>query len=316
MRNALILLALTTFIISCAPVSTLVYAPTNEAISLPSETFALTTPPINTPSLVATSIEAFEPTTTTFLPSVANSGDNTFRLPPLEASWQIQYNGEIDTSLDVDVFNLDLFDTHPSTIQALHKRDVFVMCYFSAGSYEEWRVDSDQFPAEVLGKDLEGWPGEKWIDIRRVDTLAPVMEARLNLAVAKDCDGVDPDNVNGYTNDTGFPLTYEDQIRYNVFLAEAAHLRGLSIGLKNDIEQVPDLIPYFDWLLNEECFFYQECGLLLPFVEAGKPAFVIEYELEPSEFCPQAISMNLNALRKNWELDAYRVDCRKWSDSP
>ncbi|MFO3797655.1 MAG: endo alpha-1,4 polygalactosaminidase [Anaerolineales bacterium] len=230
--------------------------------------------------------------------------------------WQIQYTGEISTDLELDVFNLDLFDTPSETIAKLHERGVFVMCYFSAGSYEDWRPDAQLFPSEVLGNDMAEWPGEKWLDIRRIDLLAPIMQARLDLAVSKGCDGVDPDNVNGYTNDTGFPLTAEDQKRYNLFLAEAAHQRGLLVGLKNDLEQIPDLLAYFDWIINEECFSYGECELLLPFVQAGKPVFVIEYELEPSDFCPQALQMNFNALRKNWELDAYRVDCREWSAHP
>lgn len=209
------------------------------------------------------------------------------------------------------MFNLDLFDTPSETIAKLHERGVFVMCYFSAGSFENWRPDAPLFPNEVLGKDMAGWPGERWLDIRRLELLAPIMQARLDLAVNKGCDGVDPDNVNAFANDTGFPLTAEDQKRYNVFLAEAAHQRGLLVGLKNDLEQVPDLVSYFDWIINEECFSYGECELLLPFIWEGKPIFVIEYELEPSAFCPQALRMNFNALHKRWELDAYRVDCRE-----
>ncbi len=230
----------------------------------------------------------------------------------IRAHKQIQYTGEIDINLNVNVFNLDLFDTSPEIIEALNRRGVFVMCYFSAGSYEDWRPDSSQFPAEVLGNDMAGWPGEKWLDIRRLDLLAPIMEARLDLAVQKGCDGVDPDNVDGYTNDTGFPLNYEDQITYNVFLAQAAKARGLAIGLKNDIQQIPDLLPYFDWLLNEECFTYRECNQLLPFIHAGKPVFVIEYDLPPRRFCWRANRMGFNALHKNRELDAYRTDCRRF----
>lgn len=232
-------------------------------------------------------------------------------------SWQIQYTGEIDINLDVDVFNLDLFDTPPAMIQELHKHGLFVVYYFSAGSYEEdWRPDASQFPSDVLGKDMEGWPGEKWLDIRRLDLLAPIMEARLDLAVKKGCDGVDPDNVNGYENDTGFPLTAEDQLAYNRFLSTAAHECGLAIGLKNDLGQIIDLVPYFDWIIDEECFSYQECHMLLPFKQAGKPVFVIEYELAPEEFCPQANQMGFNALIKDRELDAYRIDCHQFSVEP
>ncbi len=136
---------------------------------------------------------------------------------PLQARWQIQYTGVLQTNLDVEVFNLDLFETPTQTIAALHKRNIFVMCYLSAGSYEDWRPDAHAFPYEVLGNALEEWPGEQWLDIRRLDILQPIMEARLDLAVQKGCDGVDPDNVNGYTNPTGFPLSAEDQKRYNLF---------------------------------------------------------------------------------------------------
>jgi hypothetical protein len=229
---------------------------------------------------------------------------------PLKTTWQIQYSGEMDYSLDVGVYNLDLFDTDADVIAQLHGRGIFVMCYFSAGSFEDWRSDAKQFPAEILGKEMKGWQGEKWLDIRKKDLLAPVMFARLDLAAQKDCDGVDPDNVNGYTNDTGFPLLPNDQIAYNTWLADEAHTHGLSIGLKNDLDQIPDLLPFFDWVLNEECFSYGECQLLLPFIQAGKPVFVIEYDMKPEEFCPKANELNFNAMQKKWELDGFYFSCR------
>jgi hypothetical protein len=229
---------------------------------------------------------------------------------PIHADWQIQYTGNIDLTLDADVYNLDLFDTDSADIAQLHARGIFVMCYFSAGSFEDWRPDADQFPTQVFGKNMENWAGETWLDIRQINLLKPIMESRLDLAVEKDCDGVDPDNVNGYTNNTGFPLTGEDQIKFNIFLAKAAHQRGLKIGLKNDIEQIPELLPYFDWELNEECFSFNECEMLLPFVEAGKPVFVIEYETSADEFCPRADELNFNAIQKNWGLDAFYVSCK------
>jgi len=139
--------------------------------------------------------------------------------------------------------------------------------------------------------------------------LKPILNARLDLAVQKGCDGVDPDNVNGYENGTGFPLTPEDQIAYNKFLSMQVHARGLSIGLKNDLDQIPELVSFFDWVINEECFSFGECQLLQPFIDAGKPVFVIEYELSPDEFCNSAGEMGFSALYKNWELDAYRFSC-------
>lgn len=58
------------------------------------------------------------------------------------------------------------------------------------------------------------------------------MSARLDLAVQKHCDGVEPDNVDGYSNDTAFNLTAANQLVYNGWLAEAAHARSLSVSLK------------------------------------------------------------------------------------
>jgi hypothetical protein len=69
-----------------------------------------------------------------------------------------------------------------------------------------------------------------------MDLLESIMEARLDMCKAEGFDGIEPDNVDGFLNDTGFPLTYEDQLRYNIWLADKAHERGLSIGLKNDMD--------------------------------------------------------------------------------
>jgi hypothetical protein len=246
-----------------------------------------------------------------FAPLVEKSGvASTIWQPTPGTSWQWQLSGEIDTSFDVVMYDIDLFDTPQAVINTLHDDGRVVICYFSAGSYEEWRPDAEQFPAEVIGAPLDGWEGESWLDIRQLDLLAPIMSARLDLAVQKGCDGVEPDNVDGYANESGFPLTNDDQLTYNRWLAQAAHERGLSIGLKNDLDQIPQLVNDFDWALNEQCFEYDECETLLPFIEAGKAVFGVEYTGTPDDFCPRANALNLDWLYKNLELDEYRVACR------
>lgn len=227
----------------------------------------------------------------------------------MNTSWQWQLTGRLDTSVNVEMYDIDVFDNSASVVASLHAQGRKVVCYMSAGSWEDWRPDADQFPASVKGKS-NGWPGEKWLDIRRLDILGPIMEARMNLCAQKGFDGVEFDNVDGYDGNTGFPLTYQDQLAYNKWLAGAAHARGLSAGLKNDVDQVVDLLPFFDWALSEECFSYNECNALSPFVRAGKAVFVVEYDLSTSQFCPQANAMNFNAMRKHLDLDAYREPCR------
>jgi hypothetical protein len=227
--------------------------------------------------------------------------------------WQWQLSGTLDTSIEVEMYDIDLFDTLQPVIDGLHDDGRIVVCYFSAGSWEDWRPDKDDFPPEVLGNDLDGWEGERWLDVRRIDILGPIMEARLDLAELKGCDGVEPDNVDGYANDTGFPLNATDQLAYNLFLATEAHERGLSVGLKNDLDQIGDLLPHFDWALNEECFAFDECDLLDPFVAAGKAVFGVEYIGDPASFCPAANAKSFSWLMKNWDLDEWRIDCQ---DSP
>nr|MBN1229552.1 endo alpha-1,4 polygalactosaminidase [Anaerolineae bacterium] len=228
--------------------------------------------------------------------------NNEIWQPVPGTSWQWQLAGEVNTSWEVDMYDIDLFDTPASTIARLHADGRIVICYFSAGSHEDWRPDADSFPREVIGARLAGWPGERWLDIRQIDALAPLMEDRLDLAVAKGCDGVEPDNVDGYSNRSGFPLTAADQIVYNRWLAESAHARGLSIGLKNALDLASDLVDYFDWALNEQCFQYGECEALLPFIEAGKAVFGVEYEGDPAEYCPQAVMMGFSWLTKSADL--------------
>jgi hypothetical protein len=199
-------------------------------------------------------------------------------LPTVGNSWQWQINtGDVDTSFDVDVYDVDLFDVSAELVSSLHAQGRDVICHMSAGSWEEWRSDADAFPSEVLGDDYDGWEGERWLDIRNIDALAPIMGARLDLCAAKGFDAVEPDNIDGYTNDTGFPLTYGDQLRYNMWLAAEAPDRSLSIGLKNDSDQVDDLIEYFDWALTEDCIAEGWCDDFAVLQERLKVVFAAKY---------------------------------------
>jgi hypothetical protein len=157
----------------------------------------------------------------------------------------MQLTSTLDQSIDADFYVIDGFDNAAAAVASLHAKGRKVGCYISAGSYENWRPDASSFPAAVLGNS-NGWSGEKWLDIRRLDILGPIMEARLDMCRAKGFDAVDPDNVDGYTNRTGFSLTAADQLAYNRFLADAAHARGMAVGLKNDLDQIATLEPSFD----------------------------------------------------------------------
>ena len=235
--------------------------------------------------------------------------------PPLDSSFSWQLGEEVNTEFNVAIFDLDLYETEPSLISSLHSQGKKVFCYISVGSVEDWRPDVADFPSQIIGKDYEGWAGEKWLDIRQIELLAPIMRERLDLCAEKGFDGIEPDNMQLHWEDTGFEISYADQLAYNIWLAEEAHARGLSIGQKNNEDQTIDLLPYFDWGLTEDCFVGGWCAEMLPLIEAGKPVFAAEYtdEISYEEFiddiCPQAETLGFYAFLKNRDLDEYRAEC-------
>ena len=234
-----------------------------------------------------------------------------FNFPEIstQTTWYWQLQGELRTDIPAKLYDVDLFDTPKETIEKLKEEGKIVICYFSAGTYEEWRPDAGEFKEEELGNPLDKWPGERWLDIRS-ENVKRIMVKRLELAKEKGCDGVEPDNVDGYLNDTGFPLTYEEQLDYNRFLSIEAKKRGLLVGLKNDLEQVKELAVYFDFAVNEECHAYNECSLLKPFIEQGKPVFNAEYDEKYlndeeafKELCEKAKEEGIRTIVVPKELD-------------
>jgi hypothetical protein len=228
--------------------------------------------------------------------------------PKPGTTWHWQLTGKLNTSVNVAMYDIDLFDQSKATIAGLKAKGRIVICYFSAGSYEDWRPDAKDFPAAVKGSKLDGW-NELWLDIRAA-AVKTIMGKRLDLAKSKGCDGVEPDNVDGYTNKPGFPLTAADQLTYNKWLAAEAHKRGLSVGLKNDLDQVKALVSSFDWALNEECAQYNECSMLSPFISAGKAVFHVEYKpATTSSVCSKTKSLKFSSMIKNMNLDAWFDAC-------
>lgn len=239
-------------------------------------------------------------------------------------TWQWQLQGTIDTSLNVSMYDIDLFDTSTATIGQLKAQGKTIVCYFSAGSYEGWRPDWAQYFTFISGSSydgteppfagkMSGWD-ERWLDVRDIELLRPIMRGRIAMAVSKGCDAVEPDNVDAWSNgsETLVPISAQDQIAYNRMLAEEAHAQGMSIGLKNDVDQIPELVDYFDWALNEQCFQYNECGNYEIFVSKNKAVFGVEYSGDPAVFCPQAKDSKLSWMKKQLSLEVWRQGCENY----
>lgn len=237
-------------------------------------------------------------------PAAPGSHGGRWRPHPTTSAWQWQLQGKIDTGVPASVYDVDGFETPKSTVTALHRQGRKAICYLDVGSWEDYRPDAGQFPKSVIGAVYEGFPEENWLDIRRFHSFAPILERRFDICARKGFDAVEPDNIAGWENKTGFPITRADQLRFNRWVANQVHARGMAVALKNDGRQAKQLLGSFDFAIVEECFQYDECGLYEPFVEAGKAVFETEYELEPAKFCPAAASLGFSAIRKSVDLFA------------
>ncbi|MGB5820672.1 MAG: endo alpha-1,4 polygalactosaminidase [Saonia sp.] len=216
---------------------------------------------------------------------------------------------------EAEVVDIDAFSATPTLVSNLKAQGKKVIAYISVGSVENFRDDADQFPQEVIGAVYEGFEDENWLDIRNIDAIAPVLQARLDMIKDKGFDGVEPDNINGYQNTTGFPLTQEDAIIFSRWLIQEAHNRGLSIGQKNAEELVPDLVNEFDWMLTEGAFANNWYEQAIPYITVGKAVFFTEYTdtMTEAQFlanvCPIASTNNFSAVLKDRDLTNTTVYC-------
>lgn len=259
--------------------------------------------------------------TNSTIPSNSTSSSSLWT-PSNGTTWQYQLLYPVnDTSPNLEVWDIDLFDNNATQIDSLHNLDRKVICYFSAGSYENWRPDANKFQSSDMGKALDGWRGEKWLNTNSTN-VRQIMLSRLDLAVEKRCDGVDPDNVDGYDNDNGLGLTEDDAVAYVNFLADAAHGRNLSLGLKNAGDIVPNVIDKMQWSVQEQCVQYDDCDKFTRFINASKPVFHVEYPkgdstnnnraISTSDFnkiCNDQDATGFSTLIKNMNLDAWYEAC-------
>lgn len=229
-------------------------------------------------------------------------------VPAPGTTWQWQLTVPVDLSVPAEIYDIDGFLNGADVVAELHRRGRKAVCYIEVGAAEDFRPDYADWPRDLLGRS-NGWPGERWLDIRDPAKLKPVLARRFDMCRDKGFDAVEPDLMDGYANDTGFAITAVDQLRFNRFVARLAHERGLSVALKNDVEQAAQLVGDFDFTVNEECAAFAECAGLTPFIEAGKAVLHTEYDLAPVTYCAESRRLKLSSLRKNRSLDAAAIPC-------
>jgi hypothetical protein len=227
--------------------------------------------------------------------------------PPQRLTWYWQLQRTVDNDEPVAAYDIDGFENTAAEVASLHAQGKHVICYIDVGTAEDFRPDYSEFPKSVLGRS-NGWPGERWLDIRQLQVLEPIMAARFQMCREKGFDAVEPDNMEGYANKSGFPLTAGEQLTYNEWLAGEVHSLGMAVLQKNDGEQTPELEPYFDGALSEQCNQYRECQDLQPYLAAGKPVLNAEYKLHTRKFCAADEAAGMMGARFNLALNGKRFE--------
>ncbi|MGY0003075.1 endo alpha-1,4 polygalactosaminidase [Micromonospora sp. I033] len=223
--------------------------------------------------------------------------------------WQWQLTGPVDVTVEADVFLLDPVRTTSDQTGALRARHRRLVCQVRAGTYAATDPDASRIPATVRGTAVPGRPGSRWLDVRRWDSLEPVLADRLRLCRGKGFGAVAFDDADGYLHRSGFPLSFDDQLLFNRRLAALARRLDLSPGLVDDLPQVAALAPDFDFAVNQECVRRGECDKLLPFTDEQKPVFHVEYTGDPAEFCVTTVGYGFASILKDRKLDAWREPC-------
>jgi hypothetical protein len=235
-------------------------------------------------------------------PAGAQPATGAWWHPPVQLTWYWQLQGRVNNTRAVAAYDIDGFENEAAEVAALHALGRHVICYIDVGTAENFRPDYHLFPKSVLGRS-NGWPGERWIDIRQLGVVEPIMDARFRMCREKGFDAIEPDNVEAYSNASGFPLTAAEQLTFNEWVAEDVHSLGMAVLQKNDGPQTETLQPYFDGALSEQCNQYRECASFAPYLTAGKPVLNAEYRLSTARFCAADRAAGIMGARFDLALD-------------
>jgi hypothetical protein len=291
-----------------------------------------------TPSLKTCSISGLPNTVEAAITYPPSTTAKTWSTPPATANWQIILDRSINYTFpevivdDVKVYDIDLDSSNDtfSSFAAAKKKpgnsEMYLICYFSAGTSEEDRDDVGCFNYHSGAQDYgcnygKGSTDEFWLNTTSRE-VRRIMINRLDQAVARGCDAVDPDNMDGYSpdNHSGIGEEVKDAADYMDFLITEAHNRGLAIGLKNsdDLAADDNLVNRLDFAVVEECFHAVDgknvenaCKNWSKFYANEthpKPVYSIEYPIGPDNLGP--------VDRFPWTTKQAEDRCALWSKEP
>jgi hypothetical protein len=240
-------------------------------------------------------------------------------------------NGLRRKARNVTVYDIDGIVNPASTVKALHRLHDKVICYIeigAAGNY--YSAAQEGIPvtyfaqlqaAGDLGAAEPGFP-EFYLNINTRSTFRIIKTMIRQQCFRKGFDAVEPDIDDSYTDATGFKITEAENIRFDKMLGAYAHKLGLAWGQKNgdnDPQFSAALEPTADFLIDEECNFFDTCAIVTPpYVKAGKLVLNAEYTddwgsnatADLAKFCAYDISHHVDGTLFTAALAGQRNPCR------
>ena len=192
-------------------------------------------------------------------------------------------------------------------LQALRAQGVDTVCHVNAGTIAETDPGFSDLPPAVIGSAHKTRPNERYLDIRRVQMVVPVITQQIVACKNQGFTAIEPDGLDAYAQDSNFPLTAADTVHYATTLAHVAHGLGLRIAQKNIPELTEALLPHFDFAITESCFETGTCEQIAAYPKANKPAFNAEYtdaDIDFAKACAEGARLNINMIRKDRPVTA------------
>ena len=193
---------------------------------------------------------------------------------PLRWDWQIGRVAPLERkgAHAVDMYDVDGFLTTSDEITAMHTEwqaatlpHPKVSCYLDL-AWEAYRPDGSTeprgvFPATTLGNVYYGYPQERWVDVRQLDALKPMIDHRIAMCAAKGFDSVELDDIDSYDppTETGFQLTAGDWQNFLAYTDNEVHRYGMTAMWKNSPLLAWWGRRYTDGAVVEECYVYTQC---------------------------------------------------------
>jgi len=191
---------------------------------------------------------------------------------PMRWDWQI---GRTDPQQRtgrraVDIYDIDGFLTTRAQVSAIHSRwqastlaHPKAVCYLDL-AWEDYRPDGSPgqvFPAAALGHVYFGFPQERWVDLRQLNALKPMLRERLSRCASKGFDAVELDDIDSFDppSTTGFRLTPGDAQNFLAWAFNEIHRLGMTGLWKNSPLLAWWGRQYSDGAVVEECYTFGGC---------------------------------------------------------